>query len=227
MAQPMQMSADDHGRVSAAVGAAEASTAGEIVTIVTQSSDRYADVAIWWAAFASFVALGAFAVFPDFYLGLFRDLVGGWWTELSLTEALELALVFAALKFWGVWLIMLWRPLRLALTPRRVKQQRARARAIRYFKVGAERRTTGRTGILIYVSTEEHVAEIVADEAIHGKVPQERWGEAMSKLVQHARQGKLADGMVAAIADIGAILAAHFPRAADDVNELPDRLIEL
>jgi putative membrane protein len=33
--------------------------------------------------------------------------------------------------------------------------------------------------------------------------------------------------MAAAVAQIGIVLAEHFPRAADDVNELPDRLIEL
>ena len=37
----------------------------------------------------------------------------------------------------------------------------------------------------------------------------------------------MSDGMVAAIGDVGAILGAHFPREADDKNELPDRLIEL
>jgi putative membrane protein len=33
--------------------------------------------------------------------------------------------------------------------------------------------------------------------------------------------------MIAAVEKVGAVLAEHFPRAADDVNELPDRLIEL
>ena len=32
---------------------------------------------------------------------------------------------------------------------------------------------------------------------------------------------------LAAIGDVGAILSAHFPRSANDVNELPDRVIEL
>jgi putative membrane protein len=41
------------------------------------------------------------------------------------------------------------------------------------------------------------------------------------------RQGKVADGMVAAVRDVGVVLSAQFPRSADDVNELPDRLIEL
>ena len=49
----------------------------------------------------------------------------------------------------------------------------------------------------------------------------------MAKLVAEVREGRLADGMVAAIGDVGKVLSAHFPRASDDVNELPDRLIEL
>jgi len=35
------------------------------------------------------------------------------------------------------------------------------------------------------------------------------------------------DGIIAAVERVGAVLAEHFPRAEDDVNELPDRLIEV
>jgi putative membrane protein len=41
------------------------------------------------------------------------------------------------------------------------------------------------------------------------------------------RDGRIADGMIAAVGQVGAILAAHLPRADNDKNELPDRLIEL
>jgi uncharacterized membrane protein len=37
----------------------------------------------------------------------------------------------------------------------------------------------------------------------------------------------IGDGMVAAIQRVGAVLAEHLPRAADDQNELPDRVIEV
>ena len=67
----------------------------------------------------------------------------------------------------------------------------------------------------------------MVDEAIHAKVANEIWGEAMAKLVAQVRHGRIADGMIAAIDDIGVILSAQFPRATDDSNELPDRLIEL
>jgi putative membrane protein len=33
--------------------------------------------------------------------------------------------------------------------------------------------------------------------------------------------------MAQAVGKVGAILATHFPREQNDVNELPDRLIEL
>jgi putative membrane protein len=49
----------------------------------------------------------------------------------------------------------------------------------------------------------------------------------MTDLIADVREGRIADGMIAAIRDVGDVLAAHLPRADDDVNELPDRLIEL
>ena len=33
--------------------------------------------------------------------------------------------------------------------------------------------------------------------------------------------------MIAAVERVGAVLAQHFPRHENDVNELPDRLIEV
>ena len=95
------------------------------------------------------------------------------------------------------------------------------------FKVGAERRTHGRTGILIYLSMAERRAEIVADEAIAAKVAPEVWGDAMAAMLAHIREGNVADGMIAAIDKVGVVLAEHFPLAEGDTNELPDRLIEV
>ncbi len=227
MAQAQIMSEADHVRISDAVHAAEAGTSGEIVTIITERSDRYADVALWWSAGIALLALAALALFPHFYLGLLAHLGNGWQSDVTAAEALQLALVAAGLKFLAARLMLQWMPLRLWLTSRTIKARRVRGRAIRYFKVGAERRTAGRTGILIYLSTDEHIAEIVADEAIYARIDDSAWGEAMTKLVTAAREGRLADGMIAAIGDVGNILAAHLPRAEDDVNELPDRLIEL
>ncbi|MFM5906135.1 MAG: TPM domain-containing protein [Novosphingobium sp.] len=227
MASQPALTPEDRARVAEAVRAAEAGSAGEIVTIITDQSDSYQDVALVWCAAAAMLAIGFLAAFPAFYLGLWDRLLGRWGTEWPPRQIFELALLVAALKFAGSWLILLWQPLRLWLTPRGLRNARVRARAVTCFKVGAERRTHGRTGILIYLSMAEHRAEIVADEAIAAKVSPEVWGHAMASMIAQIRKGRMADGMIAAVTEVGHVLAEHFPRDANDVNELPDRLIEV
>ncbi len=227
MSKIFSMSPDDHIRVSQAVHAAESGTSGEIVTIVADHSDRYLDAALWWSVAAMIAALAALTAFPQTYDWVMLKLSNGWVSKNATAEILELALACVILSFGIMRLLMQWIPLRMALTPGVIKSRRVRRRAIRYFKVGAERRTAGRTGILIYLSLVEKRAEIVADEAIHTLVPDEKWGEAMAAMLEQVGQGKIADGMIAAVAAVGAVLAEQFPRADGDVNELPDRLIEL
>jgi putative membrane protein len=118
-------------------------------------------------------------------------------------------------------------PLRMALTPGATKTRRVRRRALELFRAAAERRTTGRTGVLLYLSLLERRVEIVADEAIHAKVAPETWGDAMAALLEEVKAGRPADGMVRAVEMIGAVLAEHVPLEQGDTNELPDRLITL
>ncbi|MDT0507216.1 hypothetical protein [Novosphingobium sp. MMS21-SN21R] len=226
MAKPT-MSEADHKLVSDAVAAAEAQSAGEIVTIVTPRSDSYHDVALVWSALVAFAALCALEIAPLFYLELVERLLGLWAHEWSPRAVLGLALTVAALKFGGMYLLMRFTPLGRWLTPRRVRNGRVRERALTCFRVGAESRTSGRTGVLIYLSLAEHRAEIIADAAIASKVSPETWGIAMKAMLDPLRQGQMAQGMAAAVAEVGKVLTEHFPRSDDDVNELPDRLIEV
>ena len=221
------LSEAEHLAVSAAVSAAEASTAGEIVTVVSDRSDGYSDVALVWAAVVAFTAIAALTWFPDFYLGLVDRVLGKWNAEWTPRGIFGLALFVGILKFAGMWLIQLWQPLKFFLIPGPIKSRRANARAVELFKVGAERRTTGRTGILIYLSMRERRAEIVADEAIASKVAPEVWGEAMAAMLAELKRGRCGAGVVAAVERVGKILAEHLPRAEGDANELPDRLVEL
>jgi putative membrane protein len=221
------LSEAEHRQVSDAVKAAEMQTAGEIVPVVAGRSDGYSDVALAWAAIAAFTAIAFLALFPDSYLGLVDLATGGWNSEWSPRGIFSLALAVGILKFAGVWLLQLWKPLKFLLIPGPIKSARVRDRAVQIFKAAAERRTHGRTGVLIYLSMDEHRAEIVADEAIAAKVAPEVWGEAMAAMLAEIKQAHVGAGMAAAVEQVGAVLAEHFPRAEDDQNELPDRLIEL
>lgn len=219
---------DSQAIVTQAVAAAELQTSGEIVTVLAQRSDGYSDVALWWSIGVAFTAMSFVAVFADFYLGLWDSLFhGGWASDWTRGQVLTLVLAVGVLKFAGMQLLQLWQPLRFALIPGPIKAARVRNAAVRHFKVGAERRTHGRTGVLIYLSMAEHRAEIVADEAIATMVPAEVWGVAMADMLAEVKRGQLAQGIAAGVRDVGAVLAEQFPRGADDVNELPDRLIVL
>ena len=222
-----QLSDADHKLVTDAVGEAEKSTDGEIVTIVTEQSDKYNDTALIWASLAAFLALGTIALVPGFFAEKLDWILGGWGLEFTAAEYLGIILTLVTLKWLGVWLIMFWKPLRLFLTPKSTKTERVQKRAIDFFKVGAERRTMGLTGILIYVSLKEHRAEIVADVAISEKVSPEVWGDAMVALIDEIRAGRPGNGMAAAVAHVGVVLEEHFPKTDNNPNELPDRLIEL
>ena len=227
MAQQFILSDADRTAVSDAVFAAEARSAGEIVTIMADRSDDYHDLALWWSVFVAFLALAVVAWAAPVYLSLIDRITGAWQSDWHPGKVLALALFITSVKFFGMYLLLLWKPLRLALVPGWLKHRRVKARAITSFKIGAERRTHGRTGVLIYLSLAEHRAEIVADEAIAAKVAPEVWGAAMATLVGEIRAGRAAAGMIGAVEQVGTVLAEHFPRAEGDINELPDRLIEV
>ena len=223
----LRLSPEDHARVTAAVSEAERLTDGEIVTIVTGRSDAYHDVALHYAVAAMLLVAGLSAAFPGVIAWKLSWFTHGWGGASDLPLALLLVMIGQALVFLIVRYALGFDRLRLALTPAATKARRARRRAVQYFKASAEKRTEGRVGILLYLSLDEHRAEIVADEAIHSRVTAERWGDAMAALVDRVRAGDPAGGMAAAVGQIAAILTEHFPKTSTDANELPDRLIEL
>ncbi len=221
-----QLRAADHDRVTAAVTEAEKTTDGEIVTIVARASDKYHDVALHWAMLAMLLVLALLAFRPRVADALYTRVTGSW--EVAPQGALfAVALVLVVLAFLAMRLVLAWMPLRIALTPGATKTRRVHARALMLFRAGAEKRTKAKTGVLLYLSISERRAEIVADAAIHARVDDAVWGAAMAAVIAGVRDGRAGDGMADAVAQIGAVLTEHFPRSDGDVNELPDRLIEI
>jgi putative membrane protein len=88
-------------------------------------------------------------------------------------------------------------------------------------------RTEARAGVLLFVAVAERRVELIADEGIHARVAPGTWDAIIAGFTAAVREGRIADGFVAAIDAVADSLAAHFPRQPGDVNELPDRLVEL
>ena len=102
-------------------------------------------------------------------------------------------------------------PLRLALTPRSLKHDCAHRRALEQFLAQNLHTTVGRTGVLIFVSVAERYAEVLADAAIHERVPQAVWRSIVDDLTDALGKGDAAEGFVRAIGAVGEQLARHFP----------------
>ena len=217
----------DRAAIAVAIATAEAHADGEVVPVIAREADGYGDVALAWSAVVAGLALIAISVAPGFYLGFADRVLGLWAHHWATREILEFALFVATVKFVGMWLILLWRPLRLWLTPGPVKARRVRARAMLAFTLAAKGRTRGATGVVIYLSLAERRAEIVADDAIASRVDASVWGDAMHAMLAEIRTGRIGAGMVSGINHAGAVLAEHFPRQDKGANELPDAVIEL
>jgi putative membrane protein len=222
-----KLSTADHARISSAVAQVEAKSDAEVVTVIAGRSDSYHDVGLHYAILAMLLFLTALAAFPEWFITITNQFLGGWAHSLTLQQYLGLLLI----KLIGIFLIvrfaLSYMPLRMLLTPKATKARRVRRAAITLFRAAVDNRTRASTGILIYLSLAEHRAEIVADAAISKVVAPECWGDAMATLIHHVRAGAAGDGMVAAIEEIGVILANHVPKSRDDTDELPNCLIEI
>jgi putative membrane protein len=114
------------------------------------------------------------------------------------------------------------------LTPRGLKRLRVQRRAAEQFIAKNLHATRERTGVLIFVSLGERMAELIADEGIADHVEQHVWDKAMAALTDGLKTGRVEAGFETAVGLCGEVLAAKFPaRAGDNPNELPDAVVVL
>lgn len=223
----VRFSEADHDKVTAAVRAAEAKSAGEIVTIVAAKSDSYHDVGLHYAVLAMLLVPIGLGLAPQGLIDWATGLFLGWNAEPTRAQFALWLFVKLTAAFLIVRYALAYMPLRMALTPRRTKARRVHRRAVELFRTGLELKTRGRTGVLIYLSLAERRAEIVADRAITEKVEADIWVAALTALIADVKAGRPGDGLATCVNMVGDVLAPILPPVPHDENELPDRLVEL
>lgn len=100
------------------------------------------------------------------------------------------------------------------------KRAAVRGRAIREFSKLEIQNTRDRTGVLIMVSIEERMVQILAGTGINSIVPENTWPSMVKCITEGIKAGNPASGIVRAVADIGEMLSKHFPVRSDDFDEL-------
>jgi putative membrane protein len=227
------LSPSELAAIEAAVREAEARTTGEIYCVVAEESGHYAETVIAWAAGVALLGPavlllgGVHVTVPDLF-ATWSALDVGQAMEQAVRSALIGAIVVQGLLFVATALIVAIPPVRRALTPRSLKRHQVRRRATEQFAARGLHLTRERTGVLIFVSLGERMAELIADEGIADHVDPHVWDKTMAALTDGLKTGQVEKGFEAAVRLCGDVLAEKFPARGDDnPNELPDSVLVL
>jgi len=99
-------------------------------------------------------------------------------------------------------------------------------RALRRFHLLGMTKTAGRNGVLLYIAPHARKFRVLGDVAIHEKAGQDFWTGVAASLEERFRKGEFTEGVLDAIGRVAETLAKHFPRQADDRDELPNTVDE-
>ena len=100
-----------------------------------------------------------------------------------------------------------------------------RAREV-FFKLKMNN-TANHNAVLIYVALTDRQMALFGDEGIYRKTGGDPyWLHELTIMRSHFREGQIAQGIAACVADIGTALSDHFPFSrSSDKNELPDDIV--
>ena len=87
-------------------------------------------------------------------------------------------------------------------------------------------KTRESNGVEIYLSFFEKRVVVIGDRGIHEKMGDQHWQHVRDLIIRGIHEGNVCAGICEAIETCGKALAEHFPPRPDDVNELPNRVID-
>lgn len=210
-----RFSPEDLERIKEAVRKAEEKISGEIVPVFVERSGYYA-LANYRGGLIAAAATFLFIIVVDRY------------ASSSTITVYDPMLIFLTVVFGGVLGALATNYLdfvkRLLLNQVHLDQS-TRKRAENAFLEHEVFNTRHRTGIMIFISFFEHEVIVMADRGINKVVEQKEWDRMVNNIISKVRDGRLTEGIEAAILRCGEILQEKgFHKTADDVNELRDDL---
>ncbi|HSS47559.1 MAG TPA: hypothetical protein VLX28_01310 [Thermoanaerobaculia bacterium] len=191
---------------SAAVRAVEAASSAELVVAVRQRSGSYVHVNLAVGVLAGLATL-AFLLFSP-------------WTHELIWFLVDPVVVGAVAG-----LVFLRSPLLTRIFTRQTARRGRVETAAR--SVFVERRvhsTSGRTGILLYLSLLEREAVLVADLTVEAFTTTDAWRAAAGEIEAAMRRGDSGLEVAAKVSGLAAVLGPLLPRSEDDVDELPNEV---
>ncbi len=87
------------------------------------------------------------------------------------------------------------------------------------------RATERRNGALIVMMPRMRKVVMIGDSGINAVVAEDFWRKSVQAMIAEMHETGPLDALRAGLRRLGDTLSAHWPRQADDVNELPDEII--
>ncbi len=190
---------------ASSVKSVEAQTSAEVVVAVRRRSGDYRVAAYHFGFFVGAAVVLYLLVAPQVFS------VGDIALDGALGFGLGMALAFNVSAL-----------LRLLVREGPLAKSVAAAARVTFFDLGISR-TSGRNGVLVFVSTFEQRVVVLADVGIDVAALGPQWIAGCAALSAAVKVRDLA-AFERALAGLGPVLGAVMPRAADDVNELPDEV---
>ena len=203
-----KLSAEERNRIEAAVAAAETRTSAEFAVVVAQSSDDYALFPLLWAALLALVTSAIITITAPMM-------------SVSLSFAIQAGVFISAS------LLLQLKYLRPHLAPPATQREYASRMTQLQFASLVNEQTHGDVGLLLFVSLAERHVEILVDNGIAARIPQAAFQNIVDGFIQEVRQGKIADGFIAAIEACTLLLQQHFPARPDEPDEIANRVTEI
>lgn len=87
------------------------------------------------------------------------------------------------------------------------------------------RNTRQRNGALIVMMPRMRKIVMIGDSAFDAVVPPGYWKESVDAMIRQMHDATPLDALREGLVRLGDLLAVHWPRGDDDLNELPDELL--
>lgn len=208
---------EEKERIRHAVESAEAATSGEIVTMVVDHSDRYLEAEVLGGILLSGLVALVVSISAHYAAVLSH-------IPLDMTLWSYVPLVFL-LYFPARSLFVRFPYLKLPFINRNRVMHAVRERAVRAFFEKRLYKTRDENGVLFIISLLERKVWVIGDRGIDLKISHVTWNALARDISTGIGEGRACEALCKAIEQCGAKLAEHFPKKADDTNELPDEMI--
>jgi putative membrane protein len=221
------LSDPDASRIAAAVRQGELTCGAEISVVVTDEAADYPSIPLAWATGVVLVA----PYLPLVILAVVMTVsafIDGWGGNPEYETGAKM-LAVAQFATWQLGLFILIAaiasipPVRRALTPDWVKRSAIRRQALEQFIARGLTHTRERTGLLIYLSCKDRMADVIADVGISSRMSADDWRPVVDTLnASLKKKHAMVEVVLTAIEACSRLIEKKAPGLRATENETPD-----